>query len=83
LPGSSESSRLERLMEVWGEEDRELRELRRRRVDQEYLASLPLKLQEAVKLYMETGDVRLAQELSGLPLDEFVEVLRRARVWAG
>ncbi|MCC6059888.1 MAG: hypothetical protein LM563_06555, partial [Thermofilum sp.] len=65
MPGSSESSRLERLMEEWGEEDRELRELRRRRVDQEYLASLPLKLQEAVKLYMETGDVRLAQELSG------------------
>jgi hypothetical protein len=67
-------------MEEWGEEDRGLR---RRRVDQEYLASLPLELQEAVKLYMETGDVRLAQELSGLPLDEFVEVLRRARVWAG
>ncbi len=80
MPGSSESSRLERLMEEWGEEDRGLR---RRRVDQEYLASLPLELQEAVKLYMETGDVRLAQELSGLPLDEFVEVLRRARVWAG
>ena len=47
------------------------------------MASLPLKLQEAVKLYMEAGDVRLAQELSGLPLDEFVEVLIRARVWAG
>jgi predicted HTH domain antitoxin len=83
LPRSSGSFELEELLKEWEEEDRELRELRKRRVDREYVASLPSRLREAVKLYAETGDLRLAHELSGLPLDEFVEVLRRAGVWAG
>jgi len=83
LLGSSGSSELEKLLEEWEEEDRELRELREKRVNRGYVKSLPPKLREAVELYVETGDVRLAQELSGLPLDEFVEVLRRAGVWAG
>ena len=80
---SSGSFELEKLLKEWEEEDRELRELRRRRVDREYVASLPSRLREAVELYVEQGDLRLACELSGLPLDEFVEVLRRAGVWAG
>jgi predicted HTH domain antitoxin len=82
-PRSSGSFELEELLEEWEEEDRELRELRKRRVDREYVASLPSRLRGAVELYVERGDLRLACELSGLPLDEFVEVLRRAGVWAG
>lgn len=45
----------EQLLEEWEEEDRELRELRRRRADREYVESLPPKLGEAVELYVETG----------------------------
>jgi hypothetical protein len=66
------------LLEEW-EEDRELRELRRS-ADWRYIESLPPRVKEAVELYVERGDLRLACELSGLPLDEFVEVLRRAGV---
>ena len=73
----------EELLEEWEEEDRELRELRRRSADWKYIESLPPRVREAVELYVEQGDLRLACELSGLPLDEFVEVLRRAGVWTG
>lgn len=63
------------------ERERELREERRRPADWEYIRSLPPPLRGAVELFVETGDLRLAQRLSGLALEDFVEVLRRARVW--
>ncbi len=70
-------------MEEWRAVDEELRELRRRSADWGYIESLPPRVREAVRAYVERGDLREAQELSGLGLDEFIEVLRRARVWTG
>jgi hypothetical protein len=32
-------------------------------------------------LFIESGDLRLCQKLSGLDLEDFIEVLRRANVW--
>jgi len=83
LPGSSGSSRLRRLLEEWRAVDEELRELRRRNADWEYIRSLPPRVRRAVEAYVEKGDLRSAQRASGLVLEEFVEVLRRARVWTG
>jgi len=83
LQRSSGSPDLDRLLREWEEEDRELRELRRRSADWEYVRGLPPKVREAVELYIETGDLRSSQRLSGLPLDEFTEMLKRARVWTG
>jgi len=40
-------------------------------------------VRHAVEAYVEVGDLRSAQRASGLRLEEFVEVLRRARVWTG
>jgi len=56
------------------------REVRRREADWEYIRSLPPRLREAVKLFIETGDLRLAQRLAGMGLEDFIELLRRARV---
>ncbi|AFA39966.1 PaREP6 [Pyrobaculum oguniense TE7] len=63
------------------EREKELREERRRAADWEYINGLPPPIRGAVELFIETGDLRLAQRLSGLSLEEFIDVLRRARVW--
>jgi PaREP6 domain containing protein len=34
----------------------------------------------AVKLFIEKGDLRLAQRMSGLDLEDFIEILRNARI---
>lgn len=66
----------------WLEErEREAREMRRREADRHYIESLPPRVKAAVELFIETGALRLAQRLSGLELEDFIEVLRRARVW--
>ncbi|MGC8932816.1 MAG: hypothetical protein ACP5KE_08585 [Candidatus Methanodesulfokora sp.] len=70
-------------MEEWHAIDSELRELRRRNADWSYIKSLPPKIREAVEIYIEKGDLREAQHASGLSLEEFVDVLRRAAVWTG
>ena len=56
------------------------RDVRTKEADWEEIEKLPPKLKAAVKLYIETGDLRLAQKLSGLSLEEFVQLLRRVKV---
>lgn len=56
------------------------RDVRAREADWEEIEKLPPKLKAAVKLYIETGDIRLAQKLSGLPIEDFVQLLRRVKV---
>jgi len=56
------------------------REIRRREADWDAISRLPPKLRAAVKLYIETGDIRLSQRLSGLDLESFVELLRKVRI---
>jgi hypothetical protein len=71
---------VERLQELIDRE-REARELRRREADWNYINSLPPRVRAAIKLFIETGNLRLSQKVSGLGLEEFVEHLRRANVW--
>ncbi|MGC9136845.1 hypothetical protein [Caldivirga sp.] len=63
------------------EHEREVREMRRREADWDFINSLSPRVRSAVILFIETGDLRLAQRLSGLGLEDFVDILRRARVW--
>ena len=63
------------------EREREVREMRRAEADWDFINSLPPRVRSAVVLFIETGDLRLAQKLSGLDLEGFIDVLRRARVW--
>jgi hypothetical protein len=83
LQGSSESRRLDDILKEWESIDSELRELRRSRADWNYIRSLPQKIREAVEVYIETGDLREVQGISGLPLEELIDILRRAMVWTG
>ncbi|GAB6943268.1 hypothetical protein [Vulcanisaeta sp. JCM 14467] len=61
--------------------EEEARRVRRAEADWEFINSLPPRVRSAVVLFIETGDLRLAQKLSGLDLEGFIDVLRRARVW--
>ena len=74
------SADLEKLVKEWEEEDRELRELRRRSADWRYIESLPPRVREAIELYIETGDLWLAAKLAGMSEDEFNEVRIKAGI---
>ena len=62
------------------EEEREARELRRRFADWDFISKQPPKIREALKYYIEKGDLRRAAKLAGLTVEEFRELLRSARI---
>ncbi|ACB39268.1 hypothetical protein [Pyrobaculum neutrophilum] len=62
------------------ESEEEARDLRRRHADWQFIESLPPRLRAALVYYIETGDLRRAQQISGLDLDDFRELMRRAKV---
>jgi len=68
------------MSEILGIDFQEEREVRRREAAWDAIERLPPKLRAAVKLFIETGDLRLAQRLSGLDLEDFVELLRSVKV---
>ncbi len=63
-----------------GWEEVEARELRRRHADWEFIQKLPPRLRAALIYYIETGDLRRAQWISGLELDHFRDLMRQARI---
>ncbi len=67
-------------LKKWEELENEARELRRRFADWSFIESLPPRLREALKYYIETGDIRRATRLAGLELEDFRELLREANV---
>jgi hypothetical protein len=56
------------------------RDIRRKEADWDFINSLNPRLKWAVKLFIEKGDLRLAQRMSGLDLEDFIEILRNAKV---
>ena len=63
-----------------GWEEVEARELRRRHADWDFIQRLPPRLRAALIYYIETGDLRRAQWISGLDFDRFRDLMRRARI---
>jgi PaREP6 domain containing protein len=56
------------------------RELRRRFADWGFIESLPPRLREALKYYIETGDMYVASRIAGLTIEEFNELRIRANI---
>ncbi len=56
------------------------REIREREADWSFINSLPIKLKQALVLYIETGDEYKASRLAGLTLDEFNELRIKAHI---
>lgn len=58
----------------------EARELRKKMANWSFIEKQPPRIREALKYYVETGDIRRATRLAGLSLEEFRELLRKARI---
>ena len=68
------------MKEKYLSEDEFEREVRRSRADWEFINRQPPRVRAALRLYVEMGDLRLAQRLSGMPLEDFYELLKKARI---
>jgi len=51
--------------------------------DWDFIRSQPPRLRAALELYVETGDIRLAQRVSGLILEDFIELVKKAGIRTG
>jgi predicted HTH domain antitoxin len=71
---------LSRGIERWLRLEEEAREIRRKQADWKFIDSQPPRLRAALRLYVEMGDIRLASKVAGMGVEEFRELLRRARV---
>lgn len=56
------------------------REVRRRSADWAFIESLPPRLREALKYYIEVGDMYVASRIAGLTVEEFNELRIRANI---
>lgn len=73
-PGSSAQDKL-----VLASED-EARELRRKMADWGFIESQPPRIREALKYYIEKGDLYVASRIAGVTVEEFNELRIRARI---
>ncbi len=62
------------------EEEAQARELRRKHANWSFINKQPTRIKEALKYYIEKGDLRRAASLAGLGVEEFRELLRAARI---
>jgi len=60
--------------------EEEARKLRRERADWEFIEKLSPKLKAALKYYVETGDIRVAQQIAGIDFEDLRELIRRAKI---
>ena len=56
-------------------------EERRKSADWKFIKKQPLKIRIALELFIETGDLRACQHLANLELEEFIELLKKAKIW--
>lgn len=56
------------------------REVRRNNADWEFVKRQPPRIRAALELYIEKGDLRLAQRIAGMELEDFLNLLREAKI---
>jgi len=61
-------------------EDEFERSIRRRYADWNFINSQPTRVKIALKLYIETGDLRLAQKIAKMNIEEFYELVKKAKI---
>jgi hypothetical protein len=70
----------ERIIKKWLEEAENARRIRREMADWNFINSQPPRLREALKYYVETGDIRRACIFAGMDLEDFRDLLRKAKI---
>jgi len=61
----------------------EAREIRRRMADWSFIERQPPRIKAALVYYVKTGDLRRAQRIAGLKLEEFIDLIKRAGIPTG
>ncbi|RLG51055.1 MAG: hypothetical protein DRN96_06185 [Thermoproteota archaeon] len=59
------------------------REVRRRMADWSFIERQPPRIKAALIYYVKTGDLRRAQRIAGLKLEEFIDLIKRAGIPTG
>lgn len=62
------------------EDVEEARRIRRERADWDFINTLPPRLKIAMLYYIETGDIRRACKIAETGLEEFRELMRKAKI---
>jgi len=62
------------------EDVEEARRVRRECADWDFIERQPPRVRAALKYYVETGDIRRAALFAGLDLEDFRELLRKAKI---
>ncbi len=61
-------------------DEKEAKRLRRKYADWEFINRQPPKIREALKYYIEKGDLYVASRIAGLTVEEFNELRIKARI---
>ena len=78
--GFKPANGLEELVEGWRREDEEAREARRRSADWSYIERQKEPIKTALKLMVETGDLRLTSKLTGVSIDKLNKIRMKAKI---
>jgi len=60
--------------------EEEAREIRRRMANWDFINKQPPRIREALKYYIEKGDLYVASRIAGLSIEEFNELRIKARI---
>ena len=61
-------------------EDEFERSIRRKYADWNFINKQPPRIKAALKYYIETGDLRLAQKIAKMNIEEFYELVKKAKI---
>ena len=66
--------------EDWVGEDEEAKRLRMKYADWGFIEKQPVRLREALKYYINKGDIWVASRIAGMTVDEFNQVRIKANI---
>ena len=74
------AEKMSKKIQKWIELEEEAKRIRRVMADWNFIEKQPPRVREALKYYIEKGDIRRASLLAGMNVEEFRELLRKARI---
>lgn len=67
-------------LDRWRRLEEEAREIRRKMADWNFIEKQPPRIREALKYYIEIGDLYVASRIAGVTVEEMNELRKEARI---
>ncbi|MEM1547139.1 MAG: hypothetical protein QXP91_11880 [Candidatus Methanomethylicia archaeon] len=67
-------------LDRWRRLEEEAREIRRKMADWDFIERQPPRIREALKYYIEVGDLYVASRIAGVTVEEMNELRREAKI---